>query len=212
MIHQNNRVRKKEVREQKPTTFVIIRHGQTPMNRDDEIRGWLDVPLTEKGKKEARRIGEELKNQGIDCLYVSDLKRARETAEEIHKISGIPIDEVSFWLRPWNLGKFTAHPVKEVIGDIKKYASETPLTSIPDGECFHEFVNRFLGGVMGLKYLGKKIGLVTHHRNDRVFAAWEKMGMPDNKELDLSVMFEKGIDPGTWRMEGEEISTLGSDS
>ncbi len=194
------------------TIFYIIRHGETTLNADDEIRGWIDVPLNQKGMRDAFKIGEELKDKGIDCLYVSDLKRTKQTAEEIHKASGIPIEEMCHWLRPWDLGKFTGKQIKSVIGEIQRYATNEPLTAIPEGESFYEFKNRFLGGIMGLRYLGKKVGIVTHHRNDRVFAAWEAMGMPDNKALDFEVMFEKGIEPGTWRKEGTKITTQGSDT
>ena len=214
MIYRHNRVNKKkiEVPEPEKTTFYIIRHGQTPLNANDEIRGWLNVPLDDKGHKDARKMGEELKNEGIDCLYVSDLLRTRETAQEIQKESGIPIKEVVFWLRPWNLGKYTGKPVKDSMASIKHYATDEPLISIPEGESFYEFKNRFFEGIFGLRYGGKKIGLVTHHRNDRLFAAWERAGMLDNRALDLDVMFQKGIKPGTWRKQGDEVDTEGSDT
>ncbi len=210
MIYQHNRISRKGVEPEK-TTFYIIRHGETPLNQNDEIRGWLDVPLAPEGRRRAYETGKELKKAGVECLYVSDLKRTRETAEEIHRASGIPIAELSFWLRPWNLGKYTGKPVKESIASIQHYASDEPLTPIPDGESFHEFMNRFFEGLMCHMYEGRKVGLVTHHRDDRLFAAWEAAGKKENRELDLDVMFEKGINPGTWRKEGTKISTKGSD-
>ncbi len=210
-IHQSNRVR---LHVPKDAIFIIIRHGETALNHNDEIRGWLDVPLDEGGKKRAAQTGKELRNKGIYGLLASDLKRTRETAEIISKVSDIPILETAHWLRPWNVGKFTAKPVKEVIAEIHDYASEKPLTQIPDGESFQEFKNRFLEGIESARmmYSDKVIGLVTHHRNDRLFAAWEKEGCPKNKSIDFSVLFQEGIQPGHWRREGEQIETPKRDS
>lgn len=210
MIYQRNRVNKHIIEPEK-SVFYIVRHGETPLNKNDEIRGWLDVPLDEEGKRMAYETGKQLKKEGIDCMYVSDLLRTRETAEEIHRASGIPITELAYWLRPWNLGEFTGKPVQDSIKKIQKYASDEPLTRIPEGESFHEFVNRFFEGLAPHMYEGRKIALVTHHRDDRLFAAWEAAGMLENHKLDLDVMFEKGINPGTWRKQGTKISTKGQD-
>ena len=210
MIYQRNRISHKPIEVPK-TEFFIIRHGETPLNQHDEIRGWLDVPLAPKGREMAYEMGKELKKAGVECLYVSDLLRTKETAQEIHKASGIPIAELSYWLRPWDLGKYTGKPVKECIANIQHYASDEPLTAIPEGESFHEFTNRFFDGLMSHMFEGRKVGLVTHHRVDRLFAAWEAAGRQENRKLDLDVMFEKGINPGTFRKEGTKISVKGSD-
>ncbi len=194
--------------------IIIVRHGETPLNVNGEIRGMIDVPLDENGIKKAHETGKHLSRIGVYGLLVSDLKRTKETAEIISKESGIPILEVTPCLRPWDLGKFTGKPVKEVIKEIQRYATDTPLTPIPEGESFHSFVSRCLDYVDGLPlmYMGKTIALVTHHRDERVMAAWYKAGCLRNHELDLKVMFQEGIDPGDWRWEDEKIETPKKDS
>jgi len=58
----------------------VIRHGQSETNLHQQWTGWLDAPLTEKGKKDAGKAREFLKSLSFDKVYCSDLCRARETA------------------------------------------------------------------------------------------------------------------------------------
>lgn len=59
----------------------VIRHGESETNRRKRWTGWLDVPLTQKGKEDAGKAHEFLKNICFDKVYASDLGRAIETAQ-----------------------------------------------------------------------------------------------------------------------------------
>ena len=63
-------------------TLVLLRHGQSDWNEKNLFTGWVDVPLTEKGKEEAIHGGELLKEADIlpDVLHTSLLRRAIMTA------------------------------------------------------------------------------------------------------------------------------------
>ena len=63
-------------------TLILLRHGQSDWNEKNLFTGWVDVRLTEKGRAEAARGGELLKDAGIlpDVLYTSVLSRAIQTA------------------------------------------------------------------------------------------------------------------------------------
>ncbi|MDI3329215.1 MAG: phosphoglyceromutase [Micrococcus sp.] len=65
-----------------PYKLVLLRHGQSDWNEKNLFTGWVDVPLTEKGRQEAVRGGELLVEEGLlpDVLYTSLLKRAITTA------------------------------------------------------------------------------------------------------------------------------------
>ncbi|NKX50707.1 2,3-bisphosphoglycerate-dependent phosphoglycerate mutase, partial [Arthrobacter deserti] len=62
--------------------LILLRHGQSDWNEKNLFTGWVDVPLTEQGRKEAERGGELLAEAGLlpDVLYTSRLKRAIVTA------------------------------------------------------------------------------------------------------------------------------------
>ena len=63
--------------------LILLRHGQSQWNLENRFTGWKNVPLTEKGEKEAKKAGELLKKHNIhvDRVFSSVLERANRTAE-----------------------------------------------------------------------------------------------------------------------------------
>lgn len=59
--------------------LILIRHGESQWNLENRFTGWVDVSLTEKGRREAREAGEKIKSISIDLAYTSVLYRAIET-------------------------------------------------------------------------------------------------------------------------------------
>jgi 2,3-bisphosphoglycerate-dependent phosphoglycerate mutase len=62
--------------------LVLLRHGESEWNAKNLFTGWVDVPLSEKGRVEAIRGGELLTAAGVlpDILHTSLLRRAITTA------------------------------------------------------------------------------------------------------------------------------------
>ncbi len=71
--------------------LVLVRHGQSIWNLQNRFTGWIDVPLTEKGKEEAYKAGELLKDIRFDVAYTSMLTRAQETLRIILETIGLLI-------------------------------------------------------------------------------------------------------------------------
>lgn len=71
------------------TKLVIVRHGQSQWNLENRFTGWADVPLTEKGLKEAHEAGGLIQDLKIDFnkAYTSVLTRAIHTLWEILKVN-----------------------------------------------------------------------------------------------------------------------------
>jgi 2,3-bisphosphoglycerate-dependent phosphoglycerate mutase len=63
--------------------LVLVRHGQSLWNLENRFTGWVDVPLTDKGREEARRAASQLKDIQFAVAYTSMLTRAQETLEII---------------------------------------------------------------------------------------------------------------------------------
>ena len=63
-------------------TLILLRHGQSEWNEKNLFTGWVDVRLTDKGKTEAARAGQLMKEHGLlpDVLHTSLLSRAIQTA------------------------------------------------------------------------------------------------------------------------------------
>ncbi len=86
------------------STVVLLRHGESTWNRENRFTGWTDVDLTERGVAEARRAGQQLKEEGLwfDVAHTSVLKRAIRTL-------WIVLDELDqMWIpvhRSWRLNE-----------------------------------------------------------------------------------------------------------
>lgn len=61
--------------------LYAIRHGQSAANAIQAHAGWAQVPLTELGREQAAKTGELLKGLEFERIIVSDLLRAKETAQ-----------------------------------------------------------------------------------------------------------------------------------
>ena len=61
--------------------LVLLRHGESTWNQENRFTGWKDVPLSDKGLREAIAAGNLLKREGFDfdVAYTSVLKRAIKT-------------------------------------------------------------------------------------------------------------------------------------
>ncbi len=90
-----------------PKKIILVRHGETDHNKTKRLMNWTnDVgSLTDKGREEANQVGARLKNYDIDAIYVSDLRRTRETAAEIAKHIKVE-QKLAHGIRERNLGIF----------------------------------------------------------------------------------------------------------
>lgn len=58
----------------------LVRHGQTEWNRRGLLQGWVDTPLNQRGRRQARELTESLQGRTFAGVWSSDLSRAVETA------------------------------------------------------------------------------------------------------------------------------------
>jgi broad specificity phosphatase PhoE len=73
------------------TTLFLVRHGETDWNAEGRLQGHTDRPLSDYGRRQARRLAEELEGEELEAIYSSDLARARETAEIVGERLGLPV-------------------------------------------------------------------------------------------------------------------------
>jgi broad specificity phosphatase PhoE len=71
--------------------IFMVRHGQTVWNVDKRFRGTIDVPLNEKGRRDAQRVAAHLADARLDAVYTSPLSRAREVADAIARAAGLSV-------------------------------------------------------------------------------------------------------------------------
>lgn len=123
------------------TLIYILRHGTTELNQDNKFRGWIDVPLDEKGRQDAREAADFLRDKGISCVYCSDMGRASETAQIVCEELGLDEPTPDFRLRPWDVGELSGED-KDANRPTLEYHIDHPDDAIPGGESLSEFGER----------------------------------------------------------------------
>ena len=72
---------------------MLWRHGQTRWNIEDRFQGHSDVELNDTGRSQARRAARLLAALEPQAIVSSDLRRASDTAAELSRLTGVPVQE-----------------------------------------------------------------------------------------------------------------------
>jgi 2,3-bisphosphoglycerate-dependent phosphoglycerate mutase len=130
-------------------TLVLLRHGESVWNSEGLFTGWVDVGLSEKGRKEAGNAGTLLREAGLSpaVVHTSVLTRAIQTANGTLESAGL------LWLpvrRSWRLnerhygalqGKDKAQTRKE-FGDeqfmLWRRSYDVPPPPLPDDDPYSQ--------------------------------------------------------------------------
>lgn len=181
--------------------LVLVRHGESQWNAKDLWTGLTDIGLTEKGRQEARKAGEEIKNIKFDIAFTSVLKRAKETLGEIEVVLGqkIPTTE-SAALNERDYGDFTGKnkwEVKKEIGDedFLKLRRSWDF-QVPNGESLKDVYARvvpyYKNHILPELKAGKNI-LVSAHGNSLRALVKYLDNISDKDIADLEIPFGKPL-------------------
>ena len=86
--------------------IFLARHGETAWNLEGRWQGHTDIPLSARGREQARSLAGRLRDLEIGHIRSSDLARARETAEIVGRELGIADVIVDPRLRERSFGVF----------------------------------------------------------------------------------------------------------
>ena len=119
--------------------LILVRHGQSEWNLENRFTGWVDVDLTPKGKLEACKSGELIKEQKlkIDYFFTSYQKRAINTLKLILNTLRIKdIDTIKAWqLNERHYGALTGlnkDEMKKIYGEKKIHEFRRSWNTPPD--------------------------------------------------------------------------------
>jgi len=76
--------------------LVLLRHGESQWNLENRFTGWIDVPLSPKGRQEAQEAGHKLQGYTFDRAFTSVLTRAIDTLTIVLQVTGqtgIPVEK-----------------------------------------------------------------------------------------------------------------------
>lgn len=146
--------------------IFLLRHGETAAEGQRRFIGWTDLPLTDGGRRQARRCGRELASGRIASIWCSDLLRAKETAEIISRRIGVPIRSTTA-LREIHLGAWEGLEMAEVRRcDPEAWrlrGDRLPDFRPPGGESFRDLADRVLPEFASIAAAGDTDILVVGH-------------------------------------------------
>ena len=147
--------------------ILLIRHGETEWNRREVFRGRADVPLSARGREQARLLGEALKGSGVQAVYTSPLSRARQTAGPLADALGIEV-QTDERLVDMSFGRWESRPRAEVEKEdpalYSAWLTEPQEFRAPDGESLANVVARCWPamGEIAARHKGGRAAIVTH--------------------------------------------------
>ncbi len=158
------------------TRIILVRHGQTPWNKDKIFRGSRDIPLNDQGREEARLAGEWLKGEAIHAAYCSPLSRARDTGEAIARHHGLSVADLP-GLTDLCYGDWEGLPLSEVkvkYADLYRQWENAPHNvRFPNGETLDEVKARALAAVAEVlrRHPEQTVLLAAHRAVNKVLIA-----------------------------------------
>lgn len=146
--------------------LYVVRHGETIWNKEHKVQGITDIPLTEKGREEAKELQSLVKDLNIDVVISSPLIRARETAK-ILVDSCLPINtDDRIKERDWGMNE--GADIDSVDRwDCWDVILNTRVQNIEPLQDFMYRVSDFIEDIK-LRYKDKNVLIVTHSAVSRV--------------------------------------------
>jgi broad specificity phosphatase PhoE len=136
---------------------VLARHGESETAAAGVVGG--DAGLTERGREQARRLGERLASRPIDVCLVSPARRARETAEIALAGRSVPL-EVLAELDDIGFGSFDGG----TLVDYRTWvAANAPSEAPPNGESRVATLRRFARALRTIAARPERCALVVAH-------------------------------------------------
>lgn len=90
----------------------LIRHGETAWTVTRRHTGLTDIPLTERGERQARRFGEHLCGRTFARVFTSPLQRAKRTCELAGYAAQAQVDPA---LVEWNYGDYDGLTTAQIL-------------------------------------------------------------------------------------------------
>jgi probable phosphoglycerate mutase len=92
--------------------IYLARHGETPWNLTGQHMGVIDLPLTERGERNARQLGERLRGLTFAKVFTSPLQRTTRTCELAGFKSVAVVDPD---LVEWNWGDYEGKTTADIL-------------------------------------------------------------------------------------------------
>ncbi len=151
--------------------LFVIRHGDIDSGR--RFYGHLDVPLSDRGRRQAEAAAAALEPVELHAVYSSDLSRALDGARLIAEPRGLTV-QADPAFREMSLGVLEGHPRDEPHehhpATTEKWYSDMVAFAFPGGEDFRAVRRRVDPALEALlaSHAGQTVALVAHNSVTRI--------------------------------------------
>ena len=150
---------------------LLVRHGEQQFRENIPLGEALDAPLSDLGWKQARAVGERLKDARIGAVYCSPLQRAHNTAIEIARHHGLEpridpgLSEIDLWKNaPQDKGLLDLYTRDELVAVYREVAATRRHSAYPyceDADAFRARVVRAIDSVIDAN-IGQRVVIACH--------------------------------------------------
>ena len=141
--------------------FILTRHGESTLNLEQRINGDPSVPvaLTEKGREEARLLGQQIKHIPVELCVHTRFARTHETAEIALEGRDVPLD-VEPLLDDIDIGDLEGVPLQEYRAWKREHVRSDDF---PGGESLDDAARRYAEAFRKLLQRSEQSILVVTH-------------------------------------------------
>jgi broad specificity phosphatase PhoE len=161
---------------------VLIRHAEPEALVHGRVYGALDVGLSKRGLRDAKKLASTVRGLDLDAVYASPLRRAVETATPLARERGLELT-LREGLREVDFGELEGRTYEEISEDhadlFRAWATNPSAIRFPGGEDYVGLKARVLTAVEQIRERTASSAIVAHGGVNRVVLA-DALGLPDD--------------------------------
>jgi len=169
--------------------IYLIRHGAIKAGNNKRFIGQIDLPLSEEGISQAKRLQQELSCVRLNHIFCSNLQRSLHTANIIAEKHSIK-PEITTQIREINLGNWEGKTFDEIIrkypDEFKQRGKDIANFRPPGGESFADCSKRVMAEFERIVQNTTGHILITGHAGINRTIICHIMGIPLEKIFSFS--------------------------
>jgi len=181
--------------------IYFLRHGETDWNVKQLCQGQKDIPLNAKGKRQAHKAAETVKNLEIQTIFSSPLLRAKETAEIISNLIPLAKLQTSPLLMERAWGEYQGVSSEKMYAYEEAENNNNTLVPLSDKEFETKeiFKTRIQAAFNAAMKLKSPILIVSHGRFFRCLC--EVLEIPATRQIENAVPIRLALNEEIWSLE-----------